>query len=70
MIIVILNIMVEKLKKFLKVRSNLSKIESTPGLLSHEVSQVLSKIDESGGYTRRYFWRSLANLVDEKAQTG
>ena len=59
--------MVDKLRRFLNVRSSLRHMEANPGLQSCDVSEVIQLISEGGSSTQPYFWRSLANLVDEKA---
>ena len=61
--------MVEKIRKFFKVRSSLQNLELQPDLATHQVNDAVSEIEESGVY-KRHFWKNLANLVDYKAQVG
>ena len=61
--------MVEKVRKFLRVRSSLNDLHLTNNLASKDVNQVVSQIEDSNIYNR-HFWRRLADVVDEKAQLG
>jgi hypothetical protein len=58
--------MVEKLRKFFRVRTSLKELEMASSMSSSQVNSVLTQIGESGVY-QRHFWRSLANIIDEKA---
>jgi len=58
--------MVEKLRKFFRVRTSLKELEMASSMSSSQVNSVLTQIGEIGVY-QRHFWRSLANIIDEKA---
>lgn len=61
--------MVAKFRKFLSLRQSLKELETAESLASGQINSIVSQIDDIG-VQKRYFWRHLADTIDEKAQTG
>lgn len=58
--------MISKFGKFLSLRKSLKEVEVAESLASGQINQIVSQIDEFG-VQKRYFWRNLAETIDEKA---